>query len=362
MNKFIFILFFAIGLGSAAADAIVRDKSIKEETPKYDMTDIMNFGENKVLLDERTEKTYIKDLEKGVKQNFPHPFVAMVGVAFANHYSIEIYPDDIWLMIMDGIRLHVKYNREALKNKFVLDGADTNLVVRDNSLTLRTPPSVWKKDIAQLYDSLYQKLPKATRSAFDIDFSTSTAIDKFVAKTTLMSISSEYYNYYLKTMCGIPQIFIKGTKKDWKKLKNSFDKLAVILDMPWWAKQIDPILSEFIKAFDKKFNMEFWRGIYKYFPKKGGSGSAPYVNGWITKFFPYLFKDKQARRTEWDEKIKYTYFTSGKNDVRIKWDYNGQKIPLELTTGFWGVTIDPKTKRLRTIRGYVLTIVNNSNE
>jgi len=47
MNKFIFTLFFAVGLGTAFADAIVRDKSIKEETPKYDMTDIMDFGKKK---------------------------------------------------------------------------------------------------------------------------------------------------------------------------------------------------------------------------------------------------------------------------------------------------------------------------
>ena len=72
----------------------------------------------------------------------------------------------------------------------------------------------------------------------------------------VMSISSEYYTYTIMTLCGIPQIFIKGNKQDWQKLKDSFDKLASILDMTWWAEQIDPILNEFILTFDKKFNME----------------------------------------------------------------------------------------------------------
>ena len=394
MNKFIFILFFAIGLGSAAADAIVKDKSVKENTPKYAMTKIMDFSGSQVLLDERTEKLYIQELISGEHRTFPHPFVAMVGMAFANHHSIEIYPDDIWLLIMDGIRMHVKNNRDALKGKFVQDGSDTNIVIIDNSLTPQAPPTAWKRNISEIYDTLYLKLPEATKTAFDVDFSTSTAIDKFVSKTMLMAISSEYYTYTIMTLCGIPQIVIKGKKEDWEKLKSSFDNLANILDMPWWAEQIDPILNEFVNAFEKKYNMEFWKRIYKDVPAGEESGTVPKINGWITKFFPYI--DKMGRelwmikqmppeflesldekmkqkikqiqeeaklplkhRINWSEPLDYKDFTIGKSDVPIKWKYLDREIPLKLSTGFWGVTIDPKTKRLKTIRGYVLTRETN---
>lgn len=394
MNKFIFILFFAIGLGSAAADAIVKDKKVKESTPKYAMTKIMDFSGSQVLLDERTEKLHIQELISGEHRTFPHPFVAMVGMAFANHHSIEIYPDDIWLLIMDGIRMHVKNNRDALKGKFVQDGSDTSIVILDNSLTLQAPPTAWKRNITEIYDTLYQKLPETTRTAFDVSFSTSTAIDKFVSKTMLMAISSEYYSYNSMTLCGIPQIFIKGTKEDWEKLKSSFDNLANILDMPWWAKQIDPILKEFVNTFDKKYNMKFWRRIYKDVPAGEESGTVPKINGWITKFFPYfdkmgeykMYKDfiaevfeswseekkktfkarmeadsiaSRQHRTDWVEPLEYKDFTIGKSDVPIKWKYLDREIPLKLSTGFWGVTIDPKTKRLKTIRGYVLTRETN---
>lgn len=390
MNKFFIFIFWAIGFSSAYADAIVVDKNVKESTPQYTMTHIMGLGNKQVLLDERSEKKFISNLKSDGGDRFPHPFVAMVGTAFANHHSIEIYPDDIWLLIMDGIRQHVKHNRNALKDKFVQDGADTNIVIIDNSLTPQSPPSAWKKDITDIYGTLYKKLPEATRSSFDIEFSTSTAIDKFVTKTMVMSISSEYYTYTIMTLCGIPQIFIKGNKQDWQKLKDSFDKLAVILDMSWWAEQIDPILNEFILTFDKKFNMEFWRGIYKYIPRGNGSGSVPHINGWITKFFPYIdkigYKHKMIEqmpqeyieslnavmrqkikkiqaeakqplkhRIDWNQPLEYKDFTIGKNDVPITWKYLDREIPLQLSTGFWGVTFDSKTKHLKTIRGYVLT-------
>ena len=231
MNKFIFTLFFAVGLGTAFADAIVRDKSIKEETPKYDMTDIMNFGENKVLLDERTEKSHIQELISGEHRSFPHPFVAMVGMAFANHHSIENYPDDIWLLLMDGIRLHVKNNRDALKGKFVQDGSDTNIVIIDNSLTLQAPPAAWKRNITEIYDTLYQKLPETTRTAFDVDFSTSTAIDKFVSKTMLMAISSEFYTYI-------------EPKKFWAQEANVFSELKNFKSFNSFSKEIStPLLQ-----------------------------------------------------------------------------------------------------------------------
>ncbi len=214
MIRFILLLVFAIGFSTAAADAIVKDKDVKDSTPQYTMTHDIGLGNKQVLLDERTGKEFIKELKGSGKRKLPHPFVGMLGVAFANHHSIEIYPDDIWLMLMDGIRQHVKHNRDALKDKFVRDGADTNIVIIDNSLTPQSPPSAWKKDITQIYDTLYKKLPEATRTAFEVDFSTSTAIDKFVTKTMVMSISSEYYTYTIMTLCGIPQIFIKGNKQD----------------------------------------------------------------------------------------------------------------------------------------------------
>ena len=42
MSKFIFLLIFAIGFGTAEADAIVKDKNVKESTPKKFVRDGAN--------------------------------------------------------------------------------------------------------------------------------------------------------------------------------------------------------------------------------------------------------------------------------------------------------------------------------
>lgn len=371
----------------AFADVVIIDSKVKANTPNYSMTNITyvlydanlsmtkpihvlyDQGYKQVIAFEFTEDKSIKRITDEEGLDYAHPFVAMVGTSFAYHYSMEISPEDIWLMILDGVRLHVKYNRDQLKDKFVRTNADTAIKVTDNTLTMNSPGKQWMENISSIYDSLYKKLPNATRESFNVDFSTSTNVDRFVSKTMVMAVSSAYYSYSIKTLCGIPKMVIKGKKKDWENLKAHFNMIAKELDMPWWAEQVNPILDEFVNVYDKKIDMEFWRGIYKYVPKGKGSGAVPGINGWVTRFFPYINKREYRKnkslyagsddislnhRTEWNDTLDYDHFTAGRNSVPVNWEYFGKKIELTLYTGFWGVYQDPKTKILRTVRGYAL--------
>lgn len=357
----------------AFADVVVKDSKVKAKTPNFSMTKPMNVlyneGQKRIMAFDFTEDKSIKRITDEEGLDYAHPFVAMVGTSFANHYSMEISPEDIWFMILDGVRLHVKYNRDQLKDKFVRTNADTAIKVTDNTLTMNSPGKQWMENISSIYDSLYKKLPNATRESFNVDFSTSTNVDRFVSKTMVMAVSSEYYSYSIMTLCGIPKIVIKGEKKDWENLKAHFNMITKELDMPWWAEQVNPILDEFVNVYNKKIDMKFWRGIYKYVPRGEGSGSVPGINGWITRFFPYINKREYRKnkslyvwsndislnhRTEWNDTLNHDYFTAGRNSVPVNWEYFGKKIKLTLYTGFWGVYQDPETKILRTVRGYAL--------
>ena len=357
----------------AFADVVIKDSKVKANTPNFSMAKPVNVlykeGSKKIMASDFTEDKSIKKMTDEEGYDFGHPFVAMVGTSFANHYSMEISPEDIWFMILDGVRLHVKYNRDQLKDKFVRANADTAIKITDNTLTMNSPGEQWMKNISSIYDSLYKKLPNATRESFNVDFSTSTNVDRFVNKAMVMAVSSEYYSYSVSTLCGIPKMVIKGEKKDWENLKAHFNMITKELDMPWWAEQVNPILDEFVNVYNKKIDMKFWRGIYKYVPREG-SGAVPGINGWVTRFFPYINKKKYRKnkslyawsndislnhRTEWNDTLDYDHFTLGLNSVPVKWEYYGEKIKLSLYTGFWGVHQDPKTKILRTVRGYALT-------
>lgn len=355
--KFCVALVIAVLFASTAsfAGVVVKDNEIKRSIPKGKEIVLDKIKEQNpaVLLGRFTEKTVNADGED------VHPFIGMVAKAYAEHYPIEIYPDDIWLLLLDGIKIHVNSNREKFRDEFVVSGADSALAIEDNSLTLSSPPEKWEQDVLEVYDSLFQKIPKKTRASFDVNFSTTTPVSAFTFKAMLMSIASNYFTFGIMTACGIPEFAVKGTMRDWILLKARFNELANILEMDWWAGELNPILDKIIEAFGGKKDLTFWRGFYKYIEGEG-CGWGPKINGWITKFFPYraIEDDKRVyvRKTDWNAEQEFEDFPTGRDKVPILWNNLGKKVELELVVGFWGHHVDKKRGRLRSVRGYTLSI------
>jgi hypothetical protein len=284
-------------------------------------------------------------------------FFDVVTLAFANHYSLEINPDDIWLMILDGFRLHVKSNRDALKDRFVAPGTDTVVSVMDNSLTLESTHKEWFYTLSELFDSLQAKLPLETGAPLRTKFSTTSPVDANISRTMTMAVASEYYSYRVTTLCGIPKIKVNGTKEDWTLLKDSFNRLASQLDMKWWADGLNPILDEFINIYDGKINLKHWKNIYKYYEPEGCG--APDFSGWISRFFPYAKdlssdKEKFIKNTNWNKKFDFKQVPRGITFIDIRWEYFQEIIPLKLYTGFIGMQVDTTNNMLKASRGYAL--------
>ncbi len=282
-------------------------------------------------------------------------FINLVARAYAKHNSIEINPDDIWLTILNGIRLHVKNNRDSLKDRFVSPGADTAIEIRNDSLLLNITYEKWHGVIADLFDSLQKKMPVETGEPLNVKFSTTSPIDYNISRSLVMAVASEYYTYTWAVACGIPQIKVNGTKLDWSLLKDSFNKLASRLNLEWWVKELNPILDEFINVFDGKINLIHWRSIFKKVSEESGCERRIQVDGWITKFYPYIGRDKPERRNEWNGAIDLmTDIPKGVTDVDINWIYYGKTIPLKIYTGFVGIQVDTTRKMLKASRGYAL--------
>ena len=350
-----------------SAYAMVVDTSVRESVFKENLVSVEKGGfaeyfsrypENRETNRNKIFYAYSDSISPFVEyRSKSSSFLDVVSLAYANHYSMEISPDDIWLMILDGFRLHVKMNRNTLKNRFVAPGADTVIKVVDNSLGYESTHNEWFWTIANLFDSLQSKLPQKTGGPLKTKFSTTSPIDNNISRSMVMAVASEYYSYSVFTSCGIPKIKVNGTKEDWVLLKDSFNKLALRLNMKWWAKGLNPILDEFINIFDGKINLEHWKSIYKYYNPKG-CGS-PSFNGWISRFLPYtkeFVRDEftYIKHSDWNKRIFISDIPSGITFVDVKWIYYGRTIPLKLYTGFIGIQVDTTTKMLKAARGYAL--------
>ena len=341
-------------------DTTVHDSAFREETVPAEQGGFSEYFAS--MHQESSSETkifyaYSDSISPFVKDHSEKPtFIDLIALAYARHYEMEISPDDIWLLILDGFRLHVKSNRDALKDRFVGADVDTNIKVQADWLTQESTHEEWFGVITDFFDNLQEKLPAETGAPLRTKFSTTSPVDYNISRSMVMAIASEYYTYSAFTLCGIPKIKINGTKEDWLLLRDSFNKLATRLDMEWWSQQLNPILDEFVKAFDGQSSVSFWKGIYKLYDPEGCGN--PKFNGWFSKFYPYLMElsDKMEfkKRTDWERDVDFEDLPNVVTSVDVEWKYLGQEIPLKLYTGFIGIQVDTASKMLKAARGYAL--------
>ena len=346
---------YAIIVDTTVHDSVFREETVPAErggfTEYFASWHQENIRETKIFY---AYSDSISPFVKGHSQK--SSFIDLIALAYAKHYAMEINPDDIWLLILDGIRLHVKSNSDSLKDRFVGPNVDTDIKVRADWLTMESTHEDWFGVIADVFDDLQKKLPAETGAPLRTKFSTTSPIDYNISRSMVMAIASEYYTYSSYTLCGIPKIKINGTKEDWSLLKDSFNKLASSLDMEWWSQQLNPILDEFVKVFDGQSSVAFWKDIYKLYEPEGCGN--PKFNGWFSKFYPYLMrysnKMEFVKRTDWEHDIDFEILPNAVTSVDVEWNYFGQEIPLKLYTGFIGIQLDTTSKMLKAARGYAL--------
>jgi len=165
-----------------------------------------------------------------------------------------------------------------------------------------------------------------------------------------------YFDYVVKTLCGIPEITLEGSKEDWEKLRSKVKKLNEMnkdncLGLDFWLKHLNPIIEKICEtAINKKIDKEFWSGIYKY--SNPGSGT-PYISGWITKFFPYLPSGVNPF-TE-PAQINTNNLPKQISSVEFIWNYLGTLFGMKFHGGFLGAKYDQNTKTVQS--SYFWTVV-----
>merc|ERR1719369_90153 len=61
------------------------------------------------------------------------------------------------------------------------------------------------------------------------DFSTTTPQQLITTQIMLMASVQKYFDYGMRTMCGIPGVDMVGSLSDWEKLVEKLDKLELLL-------------------------------------------------------------------------------------------------------------------------------------
>lgn len=295
-----------------------------------------------------------------------HPFVATVHAAFSDHRPLILSPDMFWLLIAHGLARHVNANSERMRCQFVQYDRKEQLIVHRDEFVKGSLESPWNEVFEEFSTQIKKHIGEENHSNIVASFSTTGAVEKAANEIVLMGTSKSYFEYEVRTLCGIPEVRLEGTVEDWNELPKRAEAIGSRYGMAWWTNRICPTLERIAQNSDGADDPELWKNIYKIENMSGG----PYISGWLVDFFPYLqttgfvrkidnklvddWQEIFANRDDFHEKKleKLNWLFFGERDRGIttdslpgslciapfKWAYLGHQYEMQFVAGFIGFT------------------------
>lgn len=296
-----------------------------------------------------------KAFDKNAKMN---GFIKAIHEAYANHYPLELSPDDVWLAIAQGFSYHVNANAEEFRSSFVKHEGKEVIRVRRDDFVKGSSQNDWPSCFSEFSKCISEYIGEDKRNILVSDFSTSTLIHRAVSEVTMMNTLKSYFQYVVLTKCGIPNITLTGTKEDWEKISFKVDNLRQF-KCNEWCDYLKLILNNFIIAFDGNVDKSFWTNIYKINGPQGSGGTT--ISGWVNAFFPYInswrspgnfdLKNSSCSVTSNYGKSPDNY-PLGLTSTPFIWEYLGNNFEMQFLAGFVGTSQDPDSKSIRPVQGW----------
>ncbi|MBO4841461.1 MAG: DUF4419 domain-containing protein [Bacteroidaceae bacterium] len=278
-------------------------------------------------------------------------FYQCIVRAYANHQSVVLTPDMIWILITQGFSNYVNAHSKEMRPLLVNHEGKKKLVV-SSSEDLLSQKADWPKLVGDFTSQIQENTKDDIANTITADFTTTSPVERIASQMTLMECMKSYFEYVvMRISCGIPSITLKGTPEDWQSVLDKTRKLEDY-EIGKWLKELEPILAEFVHAAEGTPNQEFWQDIVKKHRVKkfrggGCSDEMPtMLDGWLLKFFP---NEEGVTR----DHVPYTKDMPAEQ-VRVGFKYQivrpdgtlEKEIPLELRAGFVGAVEDTLTNTL----------------
>jgi hypothetical protein len=349
---------------------VPRAKDLLPEIPFS--TCVMNNTDNRDMEDRAPEFKLVSFSRDSANVVAAKNFFEVVYAAYAGHRPLVLSPDMIWLQITQGFASHVDKNAEKLRYLFVNHEGKEKLKI---DLPTFPPNAVaWEAIFKDFKSKIAQKTKQNIAHTLSQPFSTTHPDEQVAFDLTLMSSMKNYFSYEIGIICGIPEIHLEGTVADWQLLEKRAAELAQY-DLAWWVNDLKPILAEFTKAAQHQKNPAFWEDIIQIRSHEEnvvcGMATRQYVNGWITRLYPYLSTGEknpaintqlpkslpQNLSKELPKKLNIKSLNSiaGMASCDLSVDDNGSIYLLELHAGFFGMRQQAKSKALKPVICWAIT-------
>ena len=340
----------SITVSSAAVETISMEDFVApilhEVLSEKDIKNIFRHSISKPFVIEQSSTQAARVL----RSSSTNSFLEAVHYAFAKHKRLVLTPDAVFLPLLQAAAQYVLKHSEDLRHVFVSHSGKEKIEVRRDNFVLGYNNNDWLGTLPDFEAALREKVKgDAANLAMD-SFSTTTPEVHFTYVATMMCAMSNYFQYEVSTLCGIPEISIEGSLEDWQQLRTRFLRIAETFmqkttDGCSWVRGVLCFLDEFISVKSGGApNSNFWRDFYK-FEGSRGSGS-DHITGNVCILFPW------SCRGVWHGTTDYmTIFPSAWTQTEFIWNYFGKKIPMSIMSGFSGVEVSKDNCEVKPIIG-----------
>ena len=283
--------------------------------------------------------------------------------AFAQHRSVTLSPDVIWLLITQGFARYVNAHDEELRPLLVSHSGKKELVVYTER-DLLSEPAYWPRLIGDFASKIDQNTKGNIANIITADFSTTGPVERVASQVTLMESVKSYFEYTVLAICGIPSVTLTGTPEDWQRVLDKTRGLKHY-GLDKWIESLEPILKEFVRASKGHPNQEFWQDIVmkKRVDEVRGAGSCAIktkpteFDGWFLKLFPdengETFKTATMETDMPSERVAVPFKYSIARIIEI---------PMELWAGIIGTEVDTEANMLTPKIGWMALVAPSDEE
>ena len=345
------------------------------ENIKYIFDDL--FKRSKKILNEKGEFHHFKneplrilhykfDTNETEFSNFgKKSLITGLARAYQFHFPINVSPDMIWILVLQGYSSFMDKYSELVREKYVnFEGKKTIHIELSDSPLDEATEEEWDGMIDDCVEKISKYVGKETILNLQSDFTTTNAASLLVSQTSIMSAMKNYFVYKgICGICGISKIILEGSLEDWEKIKSKLNYLSKF-GLNWWTKHLIPIIDNIIKTkeyYQKNMTLNnelinFWKNMIK-IKDKNGEYVRDIFNGWIIKFIPdYSGKLPKLYDELKEEDIPDQIISCPLEILEVRYDGYKTNYKCDIHSGFYGVIQDKKSLAIKPVIGYAVVL------
>eukprot|EP00755_Sulcionema_specki_P012226 Sspe_Gene.50860::Locus_28262_Transcript_2_2_Confidence_0.667_Length_1607::g.50860::m.50860 len=234
-------------------------------------------------------------------------FLKAAELCWFEHHALRLRPDDMWLLFLQGVGVHITVNAEELRDRLVDHDGKKTLEIFRPDISLGNEGSDWSGAVRDFVVQIEKNTKPGVVDLLRPAFSTTTGLDSVSCGIATMDALSEFFKYVMYCGCGFPEVSLDGSRDDWEAVHTKMVKVLDLLDdsegvARRWKEALASVMEHFVAAHDGKANALFWNSMLRRGGVQASSGelylTSPGVakanttynhySGWVNVFFPYI--------------------------------------------------------------------------